>query len=192
MLITAYVRQHAHTEHPRRGTLISCPPIHTKPFSLSPPCLSIKARSFYILGKYSGLLLFSLFSCPFSPNTPVKRQRTRCTMSDVVSDDDFSLNPGAGGGGSGEEEENDEPTALRAALHFSIGEICSVEEGKLPMTGGAVSTLAEVDMHHTCRTCRRDVQAARFVRGVPRSDIQTVKKNGGTEDNTPPDTWPPP
>ena len=77
-------------------------------------------------------------------------------MNDVVSDDDFSLKPGAGagagagGGGEEEAEENDsdDAPALRAALHFSIGEICSAEEGKLPMTGGAVSTLAEVRMHH--------------------------------------------
>lgn len=64
-----------------------------------------------------------------------------------VSDDEFSLNPGAGRGGrqrEEEEEEEDEAPALRAALHFSIGEICSAADGKLPMTGGAVSTLAEV------------------------------------------------
>lgn len=73
-------------------------------------------------------------------------------MDDVASDDDFSVNPGAGaraGAAAGGEEENDEAPALRAAVHFAVGEICSAEEGKLPMTGGAVSTLAEVGVHHT-------------------------------------------
>ena len=71
-------------------------------------------------------------------------------MNDAVSDDDFNLNPEAGAGDdAGGEEENDEAPALRAALHFSIGEICSAQEGKLPMTGSAVSTLAEVSMSHT-------------------------------------------
>lgn len=89
-------------------------------------------------------------------------------MNDVVSDDEFSLNPGAGAGaGAGGEEEEDEAPALRAALHFSIGEICSAEEGKLPMTGGAVSTLAEVCMHYTCHRCTREVPAAWFGCGVP-------------------------
>lgn len=59
-------------------------------------------------------------------------------MDGVVSDDEFSLNPGAGGDG----EEDEAP--LRAALHYSIGEICSAQEGGLPMTASAVSTLAEV------------------------------------------------
>lgn len=49
------------------------------------------------------------------------------------SDDDFSLNPG----------ESDE-AALRAALHFHVGEICSAEAEGKPMTSAAVSTLAEV------------------------------------------------
>lgn len=40
-------------------------------------------------------------------------------------------------------EENDE-AALRAALHFYVGEICSAETEGNPMTGAAVSTLAEV------------------------------------------------
>ena len=79
-------------------------------------------------------------------------------MNDVLSDDEFSLNPGAGAGaGAGGEEEEDEAPALRAALHFSIGEICSAEEGKLPMTGGAVSTLAEV-----CSTTRATGALERF------------------------------
>lgn len=90
-------------------------------------------------------------------------------MDDVVSDDDFSLNPGGAGAGAGAggEDENDEAPALRAALHFSIGEICSAEEGKLPMTGGAVATLAEVGMHHMCHRFNREVQAACCVCGVP-------------------------
>lgn len=59
-------------------------------------------------------------------------------MDGAVSDDEFSLNPGAGGDG----EEDEAP--LRAALHYSIGEICSAQAGALPMTASAVSTLAEV------------------------------------------------
>lgn len=47
-----------------------------------------------------------------------------------------------------EEEEDDagdnDEAALRAALHFHVGEICSAESEGRPMTGGAVSTLAEV------------------------------------------------
>lgn len=86
--------------------------------------------------------LLCFFSC--FALTGAKNPRPRCTMEDAVSEDDFSLNPGAPAGAGGEEEEDDEAPALRAALHFSVGEICSAEEGKLPMTGGAVSTLAEV------------------------------------------------
>lgn len=47
-----------------------------------------------------------------------------------------------------EEEEGDaganDESALRAALHFHVGEICSAESEGKAMTGGAVSTLAEV------------------------------------------------
>lgn len=79
-------------------------------------------------------------------------------MDGGVSEDEFSLNPGAGGAGhegeEEEEEEEDEAPALRAALHFSIGEICSAADGKLPMTGGAVSTLAEV-RHEACLALAR-------------------------------------
>lgn len=110
-------------------------------------------------------------------------------MDDEASDDEFSLNPGARAG-AGVEDEDDEAPALRAALHFSVGEICSAEEGKLPMTGGAVSTLAEVGMHHTCcsagERCRQNVFRGRRAT-VCFSNFQ--KRLRVTEDNTTLDRW---
>lgn len=97
-------------------------------------------------------------------------------MNDVGSDDDFSLNPGARAGGVAFSEENDDAPAIRAALHFSVGEICSAEEGKLPMTGGAVSTLAEVGMQYTYHRCKGEVEAEWFECGMPRSIFQIFKK----------------
>lgn len=41
-------------------------------------------------------------------------------------------------------EEQEDEAAIRAALHFHVGEICSGETSGKPMTGAAVSTLAEV------------------------------------------------
>lgn len=73
-------------------------------------------------------------------------------MDGTVSEDDFSLGPGAaatdqhdGGGDAG--DSRDVELAIRAALNFSIGEVCSAENGKLAMTGSAVSTLTEVCMY---------------------------------------------
>lgn len=57
-------------------------------------------------------------------------------MDVADSDDEFSMDPGG-------ERETDE-AALRAALHFSVGEICSAETSGKPMSGAAVSTLSEV------------------------------------------------
>lgn len=57
-------------------------------------------------------------------------------MDAVDSDDEFSMNPQA-------ERQADE-AALRASLHFHVGEICSNQTDGKPMTGAAVSTLAEV------------------------------------------------
>lgn len=57
-------------------------------------------------------------------------------MDVASSDDEFSMDPGS-------ERETDE-AALRAALHFSVGEICSAETSGKPMSGAAVSTLSEV------------------------------------------------
>lgn len=64
-------------------------------------------------------------------------------MDGTESDADFSLGPGG-------EREADE-AALRAALHFHVGEICSSETTGKPMTGAAVSTLAEASHSHTIR-----------------------------------------
>lgn len=46
--------------------------------------------------------------------------------------------------GVGEDTGGSDEAALRAALHFQVGEICSAETAGKPMTGSAVSTLAEV------------------------------------------------
>lgn len=59
------------------------------------------------------------------------------------SDDEFSMGPGG-------ERETDE-AALRAALHFSVGEICSAETSGKPMSGAAVSTLSEVSRQRSAR-----------------------------------------
>lgn len=59
-------------------------------------------------------------------------------MDVASSDDEFSMDPGG-------ERETDE-AALRAALHFSVGEICSAETSGKPMSGAAVSTLSEVSV----------------------------------------------
>lgn len=67
-------------------------------------------------------------------------------MDGTGSDDDFSLDPGG-------EREADE-AALRAALHFHVGEICSSETTGKPMTGAAVSTLAEASHSYT-RCCNK-------------------------------------
>lgn len=64
-------------------------------------------------------------------------------MDVADSDDEFSLDPGG-------ERETDE-AALRAALHFSVGEICSAETSGKPMSGAAVSTLSEVSGQWTDR-----------------------------------------
>lgn len=57
-------------------------------------------------------------------------------MDELGDEGDFSLNP------EGEHEADE--AELRAALHFHVGEICSAEASGKPMTGAAVSTLAEV------------------------------------------------
>lgn len=57
-------------------------------------------------------------------------------MDVLDSDGEFSINP--------EAERQADEAALRAALHFHVGEICSNETDGKPMTGAAVSTLAEV------------------------------------------------
>ncbi|CAM9801221.1 unnamed protein product [Scytosiphon promiscuus] len=74
-------------------------------------------------------------------------------MDGAISEDDFSLGPEAAatdqhdGGDAG--ENHDVELAIRAALNFSIGEVCSAENGKLAMTGSAVSTLAELVFKYT-------------------------------------------
>lgn len=60
-------------------------------------------------------------------------------MDVADSDDEFNMDPGG-------ERETDE-AALRAALHFSVGEICSAETSGKPMSGAAVSTLSEVSAY---------------------------------------------
>eukprot|EP00752_Nemacystus_decipiens_P007554 g6748.t2 len=108
-------------------------------------------------------------------------------MNGAVSDDEFSLNPGgAAGAEASGEDENDEAAALRAALHFSVGEICSAEEGRLPMTGGAVSTLAEVVFKYTealaldlrvfAKHGKRAVVGVDDVKCVARKDPKMVAK----------------
>ena len=62
-------------------------------------------------------------------------------MDGSKSDDEFSLDPAG-------EREADE-AALRAALHFHVGEICSAETAGKPMSGAAVSTLAEASVPRT-------------------------------------------
>lgn len=64
-------------------------------------------------------------------------------MDGAISDDEFSLEPRAEEGG-GDSSSHEDELALRAALHYSVGEVCSGENGKIAMTGSAVSTLAEV------------------------------------------------
>lgn len=61
---------------------------------------------------------------------------------DLASEDDLDGDPKDGDIDHDEDQEDE--SALRAALNFYVGEICSGETGGKPMTGAAVSTLAEV------------------------------------------------
>ncbi|CBJ32146.1 conserved unknown protein [Ectocarpus siliculosus] len=113
-------------------------------------------------------------------------------MDGAVSDDEFSLEPRADQeGGDRDSNSHEDELALRAALHYSVGEVCSGENGKIAMTGSAVSTLAEVvfkfseslalDLRVFAKHGKRAVVGVDDVKCAARKDPKLVGKLVGFE-----------
>ncbi|CAM9833676.1 unnamed protein product, partial [Ectocarpus sp. 4 AP-2014] len=113
-------------------------------------------------------------------------------MDGAVSDDEFSLEPRADQeGGDRDSSSHEDELALRAALHYSVGEVCSGENGKIAMTGSAVSTLAEVvfkfseslalDLRVFAKHGKRAVVGVDDVKCAARKDPKLVEKLAGFE-----------